>query len=302
MALAIRLDDITHMHCDAIVTATDTALSGTCGVDQDIHRAAGPELDAACRALAPCPVASAVCTDGYRLSRKIIHAVGPTWHNDPADLQTLAACYRAVFACAREARCASLAMPLISAGRLGFPPDDVLRIAVQEARAFLERCSIDIFIVTHRPSTFNLGVRMFAGSLERIHDKKMRFAAEHGTLSLDEVLGQQHESFRDMLLREIAARGMTNAACYQKAHVSKSVFSNIVKNGTIPKKPNVAALVFALELPLEDPLTLFGKAGYYLTNTDPFDTILEYFIEQGNYDLFALNEALYQRGQPPLWS
>lgn len=189
MALAIRLDDITHMHCDAIVTATDTALSGTCGVDQDIHRAAGPELDAACRALAPCPVASAVCTDGYRLSRKIIHAVGPTWHNDPADLQTLAACYRAVFACAREARCASLAMPLISAGRLGFPPDDVLRIAVQEARAFLERCSIDIFIVTHRPSTFNLGVRMFAGSLERIHDKKMRFAAEHGTLSLDEVLG-----------------------------------------------------------------------------------------------------------------
>lgn len=139
----------------------------------------------------------------------------------------------------------------------------------QEARAFLERCSIDIFIVTHRPSTFNLGVRMFAGSLERIHDKKMRFAAEHGTLSLDEVLGQQHESFRDMLLREIAARGMTNAACYQKAHVSKSVFSNIVKNGTIPKKPNVAALVFALELPLEDALTLFSKAGYYLTNTDP---------------------------------
>lgn len=104
MALAIRLDDITHMHCDAIVTTTDTALSGTCGVDQDIHRAAGPELDAACRALAPCPVASAVCTDGYRLSRKIIHAVGPAWHNDPTDLQTLAACYRAVFACAREAR------------------------------------------------------------------------------------------------------------------------------------------------------------------------------------------------------
>lgn len=134
MALAIRLDDITHMHCDAIVTATDTALSGTCGVDQDIHRAAGPELDAACRALAPCPVASAVCTDGYRLSRKIIHAVGPTWHGDSDDLQTLAACYRAVFACAREARCASLAMPLISAGHLGFPPDDVLRIAVQEAR------------------------------------------------------------------------------------------------------------------------------------------------------------------------
>ena len=288
MALAIRLDDITHMHCDAIVTATDTALSGTCGVDQDIHRAAGPELDAACRALAPRPVASAVCTDGYRLSRKIIHAVGPAWHADPADLQTLAACYRAVIACARESRCASLAMPLISAGRLGFPPADVLRIAVREARGGCARCW--------------LGVRMFAGSLERIHDKKMRFAAEHGTLSLDEVLGQRHESFRDMLLREIAARGITNAACYQKAHVSKSVFSNIVTNGTIPKKPNVAALVFALELPLEDALTLFGKAGYYLTNTDPFDTILEYFIEQGNYDLFALNEALYQRGQPPLWS
>ena len=71
------------------------------------------------------------------------------------------------------------------------------------------------------------------------------------------------------------------------------------KNTTDKDAENVSSQV---ELPLEDALTLFSKAGYYLTNTDPFDTILEYFIEQGNYDLFALNEALYQRGQTPLWS
>lgn len=301
MPLMIRMDDIVNMHCDAIVTATDPELSGLRGIDHDIHQAAGPALAAACRAYGPQPIGGVVLTEGYQLSRYIIHAVSPVWTGQPDEMKVLAACYQRAFALAQSVGCRSLAAPLIASGGFGFPPDTVLQTAVAEARTFLEQYPMDLFIVTHRQSTFNLAVRMFAGSLERINDKKIRLAAQNGTLALDELLNQRHETFREMLLRKIQERGITNVQCYTSAFVSRSVFSSILtKKNYTPSKQTVAALALALELPIEEALELFGKAGYYLTNTNPFDIIIEYFIEQGNYDLFDVNDALYRHGLPPL--
>ncbi|HPJ20248.1 MAG TPA: macro domain-containing protein, partial [Actinomycetota bacterium] len=47
--------DITEQVVDAIVNASNEALSDGAGVNGAIHRAAGPDLPAACRAVAPCP-------------------------------------------------------------------------------------------------------------------------------------------------------------------------------------------------------------------------------------------------------
>jgi O-acetyl-ADP-ribose deacetylase len=138
MAIELVAGDLTEQDVDAIVNAANESLLGGGGVDGAIHRAAGPELLAECRTLGGARTGEAKRTRGYRLpARFVIHAVGPVWRGGgQGEDELLASCYRQSLRLASDLR--SIAFPAISTGAFGFPIERATRIAIREARRFLE--------------------------------------------------------------------------------------------------------------------------------------------------------------------
>ena len=93
---------------------------------------------------------------------------------------------------------------------------------------------------------------------------------------------------------------MEHVECYKKANIDKKTFSKIKCNPDTykPSKQTAVAFAIALELNLDETRDFIGKAGYALTHSSKFDIIVEYFILEGNYNSFEINEVLFAFEQP----
>ena len=181
MPFQIVRNDITLMPVDAIVNAAKPSLLGGGGVDGAIHRAAGPELLEACRALGSCAVGEAKLTPGFRLPAKyVIHTVGPVWHGGFfGERRQLASCYRSVLTLAKEQECESIAFPLISAGSYGYPKEKALRVAVEEISTFLLENDMAVYLAVYGGESLALSRKLFADVQEYIDE---HYVEEHPPL------------------------------------------------------------------------------------------------------------------------
>jgi O-acetyl-ADP-ribose deacetylase (regulator of RNase III) len=132
--------DITQQATDAIVNAANSSLMGGGGVDGAIHRAGGPAILEACRAIrgqrGPLPAGEAVITTGGRLAaRHVIHTVGPIWRGGQAgEPETLARCYANSLAVAVGHGLKTIAFPSISTGAYGYPIEQAASVALCSVR------------------------------------------------------------------------------------------------------------------------------------------------------------------------
>ena len=133
--IAVVEGDITQQRVDAIVNAANSTLLGGGGVDGAIHRAAGSDLLAECRALGGCATGDAKITKGYRLpARWVIHTVGPVWRGgDHGEPDLLASCYRSSLSLAADPRYGirTVAFPSISTGAFGYPVERAAPLAIR---------------------------------------------------------------------------------------------------------------------------------------------------------------------------
>jgi O-acetyl-ADP-ribose deacetylase (regulator of RNase III) len=167
-AIRIIQGDITTMRVDAIVNAANRTLLGGGGVDGAIHRAAGPELLAACRLLKGCETGQAKITPGFQLpARHVIHTVGPVWRggkeHEPALLQS---CYRNSMELALANGLKSIAFPNISTGVYRFPKDLAAEIASRTVVQFLEEKGpvLELSFVVFDQENLSLYKKLMGGS------------------------------------------------------------------------------------------------------------------------------------------
>ena len=322
MPFEIVRNDITKMKVDAIVNAANKSLLGGGGVDGCIHRAAGVELLTECKLLNGCETGSAKVTKGYHLPcMYVIHAVGPRWiDGNHHEKELLESCYTTSLHLSMEYSCKSIAFPLISSGIYGYPKDQALRIAVEQIRKFLLDHEMMVYLVIFDRKAYEISDKLYSDIATYIDDRyvdehsdspslqRVRFREfENACLkeesvplssanqkSITDWLEDIDESFSEMLLRKINESGMSDAECYKKANIDRKLFSKIRTDKLYkPSKPTVLAFALALELSLEEMQDMLAKAGFALSHSSKFDLIIEYFVKQGNYNVYEINEALF---------
>lgn len=118
---------------------------------------------------------------------------------------------------------------------------------------------------------------------------------------LRNLLEHLDAGFSETLLAMIDERGLKDAQVYKKANLSRQHFSKIRSNPRYrPTKTTVLALAVALELTLDETCLLLERAGFALSHADRRDVIVEFFIREGIYDVFQINDTLFAFDQPLL--
>ena len=121
------------------------------------------------------------------------------------------------------------------------------------------------------------------------------------TIRLEDAIGRKGDTFQQRLFKLIDASGMDDVTVYKKANIDRKIFSRIrCKSDYKPKKITAVAFAIALELDLPTTCDLLATAGIAFSQSDVFDLIISYFIGKKEYDIYTINAALFEYGQPTL--
>lgn len=316
MPLRIIRNDIANMKADAIVnTANPKPVVGS-GVDAAIHKKAGKNLLKERKKIGEIPFGEARISPAYDLNAKyVIHAVTPPWQGgDKSEIEILKSAYINSLKLALENKVESIAFPLLASGNMGYPKGKALETAVSAISSFLMEHEMMIYLVVYDRKAYALSSKLFSSVQSYIDENYVKEEEECGYLSrrrismimetprrLEDLMAELDEDFSDCMMRHIMQKDYTFPEVYKRANIDRKLFSKIKnKKGYQPGKNTAIAIAIGLKLNLDEARDLLGKAGYALTHSSKTDVIIEYFLEQENYDIHEINEVLFEFDQPTL--
>ncbi|MBF1153487.1 MAG: macro domain-containing protein [[Eubacterium] sulci] len=327
MPFEIVRNDIVNMKVDAIVnTANPRPIIGA-GTDKAVHDKAGARLLLARKEIGNIAVGEAAITPAFDLDANyVIHTAGPIWKDGRSgEEDLLASCFRNSLGIAKKKACESIAFPLISTGSYGFPKPLALQIAVREISSFLMENEMQVYLVVFEKQSFELSEKLFKSVSSYIDANYVsdKMNLEYGTSkvrrrnyedmllhessyeitskmpNLDGMLNNLDRGFSETLLDLIDRTGKKDSEIYKKANVDRKLFSKIRNNADYrPSKTTAIAFAIALELSMDETDDLLARAGIALSQSNKFDVIVRYFIENKKYDIFELNSVLFEFDQP----
>ena len=327
MPFEIVRNDIVNMKVDAIVnTANPRPIIGA-GTDKAVHDKAGARLLLARKEIGDIAIGTSKITPAFDLNaRYVIHTAGPIWRDGKSSEEALlASCFKNSLRLSKEKECESIAFPLISTGSYGFPKPLALKIAVREISSFLMENEMQIYLVVFEKQSFELSEKLFKSvssyidenyvsekinaeyKMSNLRSYELLFEASdtprYGTIcsnpNLDGMLENLDKGFSETLLYLIDRTGKKDSEIYKKANVDRKLFSKIRNNADYrPSKATAIAFAIALELSMDETDDLLARAGIALSQSNKFDVIVRYFIENKKYDIFELNSVLFEFDQP----
>ena len=331
MPLQICREDIRNIKVDAIVNPSDRFLSGTGGTDKIIHEMAGDELYKVLENVI-LNKGDAIITDSYNCNncRYIIHTNGPVYedgnHNEK---EILSLCYRNCLNLAKDNYIESIAFPLIASGSYMFPKGKALKIATDTITDFLLDNEMYVYLLVYDNEAFNISNKLFTdvkNYLSSQFKKKNPIQSAAGSASIfakqiknsiEYLVGdsaeyeeeasysdrnfEPDESFSECLIRMIDEKGLVDPEVYKKANIDRKHFNHI-KNTKYyrPKKETAVALAIGMKLNINETNTLLERAGFILSRSSKFDLIIKYCIEHSIYDIYQINEILFEEDQKTL--
>lgn len=249
----------------------------------------------------------------------------------------LRSCYMEALKLAVSHGCRTVAVPLISAGAYGYPKDQVLKFAVATIGEFLQTNEITVYLCVFDKTSYTFSRELFcdirafiddAYAVERAAPFRMcnedaldampRAGRRRGPIlcsetipplgadtmtsasgkALSDYVHERDKGFRDMLFELIDKSGMSDVDCYKRANVDKRTFSKIKgQRDYRPSKQTALAFAIALRLDLDATQALLATLGLTLSKSIVFDKIIRYFIHNRNYNIFEINEALFEFDQ-----
>ena len=323
MPLEISRNDIRKVKADAIVDPTDRFLSGSTGTDAAIHEMAGKRLDEVCREIGTLKIGSAVITDSFDCfnCRYIIHTCGPEYHDGKqGETDLLASCYRSCLLLAKQYKLSSIAFPLIASGSFSFPKGQALRIATDTITQFLLEEEMNVFLLVYDRESFDTAGKLYADIRSYLDENldipvlsshakcnRKQFYTDQvclpsGVLEQFNEAGAERfvpdESFSECLIRMIDEKGFLDPDVYKKANIDRKHFNHIKNTKNYrPKKETAVALAIGMRLNMEETDDLLERAGFLLSRSSKFDLIIRYCIEHQIYDIFQINEILFEEDQ-----